>query len=63
MRRCEACDGAGHLERTDVRLCAARPELGAGGPILIDCPDCDGRGWLSDTPGEPEPERRPHREG
>lgn len=58
MRRCEACDGAGHYEWADVRLCAVRPELGVGGPLRIECPVCAGRGWLSDSNGETDDERR-----
>lgn len=58
MRRCRACDGAGHYEWTDVRLCALRPEFGAGGPLLVDCPVCEGRGWLADPAEEPEDDRR-----
>lgn len=63
MRRCEACDGAGHYEWVDVRLCAVRPEFGVGGPLRVECPECAGRGWLIDsrdeTDGEPHPMPRP----
>lgn len=60
MRRCEACDGAGHYEWTDVRLCAVRPEFGVGRPLRIECPACAGRGWLSEpNGGSDEPRVRP----